>query len=343
MILKRKIVTVMIIMAAFFAITADAQQRVVLQSEGEMTTFATANSFIDAYNAASDGDTIYLPGIEFSSPSPFNKRLVVYGTGHHPAATEATGETIISGLLLDSGAAGSHFEGFRVNGNVTFTSNTKIDDVTLKRLHITARILITGTNPDNNSDNISIIECISGEIDAQNTKNLKIFNCFIQSRIMNLANNGWVSNSVIVYGGHNFTNVHQSNIENNIVITPIASWSYQGVNDNSSGNTFSNNVFSKDPTGLENNTWVNNHVDVDPEDLFVNYSRPFSYDADYNLVNPGAYQGTTGNEVGLYGGLSPAQPTAIPVVPHIIEHTIATSVNEQGEIEVSISVEAQEN
>ena len=114
MTLQRQKVTIMIILAAFAAITANAQQKVVLQSEGKMTTFATANSFRDAYDAASDGDTIYLPGIEYSPPSTFNKKLVVYGTGHHPTATEATGQTIVNGLSLGSGAAGSHFEGFRV-------------------------------------------------------------------------------------------------------------------------------------------------------------------------------------------------------------------------------------
>jgi len=332
----------MFILAGFAAVTAEAQQRVVLQSEGDITTFATANSFRDAYDAASDGDTIYLPGIEFSSPSPFDKRLVVFGAGHHPDATEATGQTIVNGLSLGSGAAGSHFEGFRVNGNVNFASNTRIDDLTLKRLRITGYISITGTDPENISENITIQECVLGNINCQNTKNLKIFNSFLNGRVENLSNNGWVTNSVIISSFGNFQNVYQSSIENNIVITTSTHSAYQGVR-NSSGNNFSNNVFSKDPTALEDNTWVNNHVDVDPEDLFVNYSRPFSYDADYNLVNPGAYQGTTGNEVGLYGGLSPAKPTAIPVVPHINEHTIATSVNEQGEIEVSISVEAQEN
>ena len=341
MILKRKIVTVMIILAGFAAITAEAQQRVVLQSSGEMTTFATANSFRDAYDAASDGDTIYLPGIEFSSPSTFDKKLVVFGTGHHPDATEATGQTIVNSLSLGSGAAGSHFEGFRVNGNVNFASNTKIDDVTIKRLHITGNISILGTDPDNISDNITIRECISGTIDAQNTTNLEIFNCFINGRVNRLSNNGWVSNSVIINHMDNFREVHQSNIENNIVINTSTGSTYRGVSI-STGNTFSNNIFSKDPTDNEENTWVNNHVDVDPEGLFINYSGPFSYDADYNLANPGDYKGTTGNEVGLYGGLNPAKPTSIPFVPHIIEHTIATSVNEQGEIEVSISVEAQD-
>jgi hypothetical protein len=340
MTLQKQVVAILILISGFFATTAEAQQRVVLQGGGKMTTFNTANSFRDAYDAASDGDTIYLPGIEYSPPTTFNKKLVVYGTGHHPAATEAKGQTIVNGLSLGSGAAGSHFEGFRVNGNVIFASNTKIDNVTLKRLYITGYISIPGTNPDNNSDNITIRECISGEVNGQNTKNLKIFNCFV-GRIINLSNNGWVSNSISIYGGHNFTNVHQSNIENNIVITTISSGSYQGVT-NSTGNYFSNNVFSKNPTGMDDNTWVNNHINVDPGTLFVSYYSHFSYDADYNLVNPGAYQGTTGNQVGLYGGLSPAKATSIPVVPHIIEHTIATSVNERGEIEVSITVEAQE-
>jgi len=332
----------MTLLAGLMIFTADAQKRVVLQSEGEMTTFSTANSFIDAYNAAVDGDTIYLPGLEYATPSQFNKRLVVFGAGHHPTFTEATGITSMSELRLGSGAAGSHIEGIHVKGHVIFASNTKIDDVTLKRLRINGSINITGTDPDNNSDNISIIECISGEINGQNTKNLKISNCFLNKRIINLSNNGWVSNSVIIEHFDNFVNVHQSNIENNIIITNSTTASNQGVA-SSTGNLFSNNIFSKNPTGLANNTWENNHVNISPLDLFENYLNPFSYDADYNLKTPAAYTGTgTTGQIGLFGGLNPFKPNALPVVPHVIEHTIATSVNEQGEIEVSISVEAQD-
>jgi hypothetical protein len=340
MIFKRKTLIILTLLAGLSIITADAQKRVVLQSMGEMTTFSTANSFIDAYNAAVDGDTIYLPGLEYAPPSPFNKRLVVFGTGHHPTFTGATGRTSLTGLSFGSGAAGSHIEGILVKGNVVFANDTKIDNVTLKRLHITGYISIAGTNPDNNSDNLSIIECISGDFNAQNTKNLKIFNCFIQGRIINLANNGWVSNSVSIYGGHNFSNVHQSQIENNIIVSTLGGTAW-GVTA-STGNNFSSNIFSADPTGLENNTWDNNHVNIKPQDLFVSYLSPFSYDADYNLVIPLAYQGTTGNQIGLFGGLNPFKPNALPVVPHIIEHTIAASVNELGEIEVSVSVEAQQ-
>ncbi|MGF1587463.1 MAG: hypothetical protein ACFCUM_19260 [Bacteroidales bacterium] len=341
MILKRETLIMMTLLAGLMIFTADAQNKVVLQSMGVMTTFSTANSFIDAYNAAADGDTIYLPGLEYTSPNPFNKRLVVYGTGHDPVATASTGRTIINGFTLDPGASGSHLEGIYIKSGITFRSNNKIDNVTLKRVHINGSISILGTNVDNRCNNILVTESIFGGLNAQNAPGIKVFNSYSSAGFQNLNENSGISNSIIVDSFYPVRYAYQTLFENNIFIVTSSSTSYTGVGD-SNGNTFNNNIFNRNPTTQVNNTWSGNHTDVAPLVLFVDYLFPFSYEADYHLQTPGAYTGTTGNEIGLFGGLNPFKPNALPVVPHIIEHTIATSVNELGEIEVSVSVEAQQ-
>ena len=327
----------MTLLAGLMIFTADAQKRVVLQSMGVMTTFSTANSFIDAYNAAADGDTIYLPGLEYTSPNPFNKRLVVYGTGHDPVATASTGRTIINGFTLDPGASGSHLEGIYIKSGITFRSNNKIDNVTFKRVHINGSISIAGTNVDNRCNNILVTESIFVGLNAQNAPGIKVFNSFSSAGLQNLSENSWIANSIIVDYHYPVRYALQSQFENNIFITTLNT----GVSD-SNGNTFNNNIFNKNPTTQENNTWSGNYTDVAPLGLFVDYLSAFAYEADYHLQTPGAYTGTTGNQVGLFGGLNPYKPNALPVVPHVIEHTIATSVNALGEIEVNVSVEAQQ-
>jgi hypothetical protein len=46
--------------------------------------------------------------------------------------------------------------------------------------------------------------------------------------------------------------------------------------------------------------------------VFVNYQQVFSYDADYHLNLPENFIGTSGNQVGIYGGLFPAKEGGVP-------------------------------
>ncbi len=52
--------------------------------------------------------------------------------------------------------------------------------------------------------------------------------------------------------------------------------------------------------------------------------------------------GTTGNESGLFGGINPYKENALPVTPHIMKHTIATSADESGNLQINASVQAQD-
>ncbi len=223
---------------------AISQHRVVLQSQGTATAFGTANSFVDAYNAASDGDTIYLPGLEYTSPNPFNKRLVVYGTGHDPVATASTGRTIINGFTFDPGASGSHLEGIYISSGITFRSNNKIDNVTLKRVHINGQISIAGTNVHNRCNNILVTESIFGGLNAQNAPGIKVFNSFSNSGLQNLNEISWIANSIIVDYFYPVSYALQSKFDNNIFIVNVSTTSFTGVY-GSDGNTFNNNIFNR--------------------------------------------------------------------------------------------------
>ncbi len=98
-----------------------AVKPVVLESGDTSTAFIGPNAFINAYNAADDGDVIYLPGFQFSVPNPFEKNLTIYGAGYHPDDTEASGLSMLTGTFnLRAGASGSHFEGIRFSGQIVF-------------------------------------------------------------------------------------------------------------------------------------------------------------------------------------------------------------------------------
>ena len=76
-----------------------AQYRVALHSNGSVDIYGGANPFTEAYNAAVDGDTIYLPGGNLTYPGTIDKSLTIKGVGHYPVATTATNKTELSGNL----------------------------------------------------------------------------------------------------------------------------------------------------------------------------------------------------------------------------------------------------
>lgn len=320
-----------------------AQNNVVLQSNGVSTVFNSTTPLVDAYEAAINGDTIYLPGVEVTAPTTFGKQLTVFGAGYDPGSTGATGRSILTSLNIGAGADGSHFEGFQVKNNVNFAGNTRIDNVSLTRLHINGNINITTTEslPDK-SRNILIRESVFNQIDGSNTDNIQIHNCFINNYIVNVSN-GWIANNTSITLYRNINNINHSLIENNIIIPTIdnTSSSYYSVY-NSSYNTFKNNVFRRDPTIQENNTWENNFTNVDYTTLFIDFAATYNFEADYHLVNPGLHPGTTGNQVGIYGGIQPFKENASPRIPLIISKNIAATADEAGNLLIDVTVEAQD-
>jgi len=109
--------------------------------------------------------------------------------------------------------------------------------------------------------------------------------------------------------------------------------------------TFSNNIFASNPP-VGNNTFENNYNSIDLSTLFVNQSgNTFNYDHDYHLSgsNASIYIGTDDTQVGIFGGLFPYKEHAIPSNPQITSKSIAASTDDNGMLNVNITVEAQDN
>lgn len=342
----------MIILAIFSSMQMYGQRKVALHSNGTTTLFGGNSPYEDAYNAAIDGDTIYLPGGQFSAPH-ISKRLVVFGVGHNPDSSAVFGETIINGFYFYTGSAKSHFEGLKITSGLTYGGVA--DSILIKRCNING-VLNMGTYA---STGTQIIEnVIIGSVTGANAINTVIANNIIKKNTNNalygLKNNTWIYNNIIVGSGRYVSYVHyfvMSGItdclfENNIILNEASGTSYklENVIDNTtSNNTFRNNVFNGDTVDLVNN-WENNYWDVPTNTIFNNYTGlTFDYTEDFHLVSPSTYLGTTGNEVGVYGGYNPIKVGAIPVNPHIRFKSISTQTNAAGEINVNISVGAQDN
>lgn len=318
-----------------------AQTRVALHSGNNVSIFGGNSAFIDAYNAAIDGDLIYLPGGNLNYPPTIDKSLTIIGVGHYPEATAATNKTVLTGNLnIGENADGLNLEGIHVTGQLGFLSNEKADFVSLRRNRF-GSILYNGNGTNPCASNV-ISECvIDGNITASNADELLITNSIISGGI----NTGvalTISNNIFTYNNYVYSNLTNSIISNNI---HFKNSSIGLTNSGTIGNTFLNNIFKTVlPSG--SNTFINNYTDVDLLDVFESVPNViFDYNQNYNL-SPDAqtnYLGADGTQVGIYGGLFPYKLNAVPRNPSITSKNISSETNADGELPVQVMVEAQNN
>lgn len=318
-----------------------SQPRVSLEHNGNTTIFVGNGAFIEAYNAAVNGDTIFLPGGTFDLTSIY-KSLKIYGAGVFPSATTTTGKTYLNGTLsIMEGASDFRLEGVEIMGALNFNTNQSINNVIIKRCKINSDINIPGGAL--NATNFSLLESVVlGNINIQNLTTGIFANNIIQGQINNTEGNLF-TNNVFLYsycGYYNHIpgfNGNNNLIQNNYFIRDCA----QIIG--GTANTFLNNVFINNPSGFGTNpTMSGNFFGNLATDILVNQSGDtFNFDHDYHLKTPASFIGTDASEVGIYGGSNPFKDQLIPENPHISVKNIATSTNTAGELQVEIKAEAQ--
>ncbi len=309
-------------------IVVSAQKAVVLQHNGMATVFTSPASMVDAYNAAVDGDTIYLPGGVFPALT-LSKRLSIFGAGHYPDSTKATGVTTISGpLTFSTGSSKSFIAGLNITGVLGFEHNLKIDSVVIMRCYAGGLHANSG-DAATNCKGILAYQNVLGSVYVSHTYGIRIFNNIISEARYSGAGNPWFRNNKI----STLRDYNNALFENNTI--QEFSW---GID----FNTFRNNVIAFVP-GTDNNTWIGNYNSVDFSNLFVKQTLWFDYGDDYHLKTPSAYTGTDATQAGIYGGYYPYKPGAVPPNPHIQTATIPLQTNISGQLNIQVKVAAQNN
>ena len=321
-----------------------AQQRVALQSNGTSSIFSGSNPFLAAYNAAVTGDTIYLPGGNLPFPSIIDKGLVIIGAGHHPDSSSVTNRTILNGnLTISENADGLHLEGIYLTGTLNSSNNHKIDNIVIKRCRL-GSFNFNG-NRSTPCVNLSIIESVlDGSLYFDNTESVIISNSILGGRLFNPGELG-LMNSVLLYNSTSSSttsaviyNSSNSYYSNNVFMRNSYAHYVHYI---SILNTFSHNVFRTEPDE-GSNTFTTNYLNVDLNNFFVDQTGfVFNYNDDLQLLDPTTYLGNDGAEVGLYGGVSPLKSGFVPQNPHFQSKTIAGQTNASGELEIQLTIEAQ--
>lgn len=327
------------------AITANAQT-ITLHSSSGVLLFTGNAALQSAYTAAQNTDTLYLSGGTFTPPSAFDKQLFVYGAGHYVDSSLATGKTFINGnVTLQENADLFHIEGLEITGNITFADNHSINNVNVIRCKINGTFNITG-NLSNPSNNLALIgNVFLGSLNLTNATNVLISNNSF-SNVITYSNGNQISNNIFLNGaysgswGYYVIYGNNNQLANNISIFTVNHAFMVG-----SGNIFYNNLFvSPSPAYGTTPTVIDNYIGVPQEDIFVDQTgNTFNYAHNYHLQAPATYIGNDGFEVGFYGGMFPYKEGAVPSNPHIRTKSVSTQTNAAGEINVNITVGAQDN
>ncbi len=338
----KKSFVIFAIMVAF-AVSASAQRVVALHSATGVSMYSGVNPFIDAYNAAQPGDTIYLSGGSFAVPGVFDKRLLIFGAGYHPTSTQATNPTLLSNNFLIGGNADNLIiEGVQFAAGISVDNNVSVSFITIKRSRINGGIGFYGDLSNPCLNNV-LTECvIIGDIFLTNATNTLISNSIIQDRII-ISKSNSIKNNVLLANRANwndgvFHSTSNTEISNNVFLT--TNNLFAGTAD---GNLLFNNVFvHPTPAFGSNPISGGNYLNVALADIFVSHTgHEFSYNSNFNLKTPAQHLGNDGKEVGIYGGLFPFKPGAIPINPYISLKNIAAQTTSDGKLSVEIKVEAQ--
>ncbi|MDL2262022.1 hypothetical protein LJC11_00790 [Bacteroidales bacterium OttesenSCG-928-I21] len=336
---------------AFMLITVlgfTQQRYIALHSNGEVSFFGhPTTAFNDAYTAAQTGDTLYLPGGLFAPPANFAKGLTIYGAGHYPDSTQATGKTLINGnVILKTGADNLYLEGIEITGNfqvgTSTTSTDSVENITVKRCKINGAI---SCQTNSSVDRAAFIQSvIVGNINFLACQNMAVLNCITFGNIT-YSNQNVFENNVFINNSYSSANSYaligrsnNNSILNNIFIRN------ENIMVSGEGNTVKNNI----RIAGYGDTWGTNGIisgnySVARDDLFDNQSGwAFDYSHDYHLQSPETYPGTDGTQVGIYGGTYPYKEGAVPFNPHISTKFVAPQTNSSGELQIEINVNAQD-
>lgn len=310
-----------------------AQKLLALHHAGAASFYTSLDG---AYNAAVNGDTIYLPGGNISGIT-LQKSLTLIGVGHHPDSTSATGTTILSYLSIYGTASNSFITGIYFTQNVVSHDN-------VVGLHITRCYFAQGIRQSSGQ--------IEGWIVSESFIGSSPGPYYYSIYTPNGINNSFISNNVIGNGANSFQSTEISNnvflngpilSTNCLIRNNIFTQDYQSSTSNCQWYNNLNAGVNGGPNG-NGNTGSGNYFDNAPyTSVFVNYngSNTF-YQNDFHVVNS-AYLGNDGTPVGIYGGAFPWKEGSLPSNPHIRAKTINSTTNPDGTLHINVTVKAQGN
>ena len=326
---------------------SQAQQRVARHSAGVTSIYSTTTPFVDAYNDAIAGDTLYLPGGSMTAPGIIDKSLTIIGAGFHIDSTLATYQTKISnGFNFGENADGVHLEGVYFEGPVSAGTNISFNNAEIKRCYFNNSFNIAASS-GNFTENLVVSECVfRNNLNLENTINCLWSNNIIEGKISSSSSNVFKNNIFLRNGGtccsisDNTLYYFYNNLFENNVFYNSTGFSVHG-----DGNSFQRNLFVNAGPNLGTAPInLNNYFGIAQASVFVNQvGFTWLTSNDNHLQDPVTYFGTDATPVGIYGGFFPFKVGAVPQNPHISAKTISNQTDVNGDLNIQILTGAQDN
>lgn len=320
-----------------------------LQHAGTTQVFYGQNSFIEAYNASVNGDTLNLSVGGFTAPASICKGITIFGAGHFPDSASVKIRTTITNSIfsIGTGADSIYLEGLYLNGQIYFSNSGLLNNVKIIRCKFGNVVWYGGQTPALNS--CSFEECfIEGCIGpgGMTVDNLLVKHCVITNVIeLRFGINAIIDGNIFLYSPSSPAGfvicTYSATLKNNIFLHSnplLTSISYPY-------NVFYNNIFVINSFPFETYGYgSNNYFGIPKADIFVNQTgNSIDYTHDYHLKNPELYIGTDGTQVGLYGGPIPFKNGGLPSNPQITSKSVAAETDASGNLNINFTVKAQEN
>ncbi|MCX6269129.1 MAG: hypothetical protein NTW16_17545 [Bacteroidetes bacterium] len=251
-----------------------------------------------AYDAAVDGDTIYIEasGFGYGSFSCY-KRLVFIGSGYYlnenPETQASINVSTIASLNFYGGSAGSKVMGLYISSGMYLVGNAQ------NMVFIRNYIGSIGGSAENSLFEQNWINSFSGTYENTIIKNNMVNDISIRSYNNSLV----VSNNVINYANLNLV----TQCTNNIIYGTC---------------TFTNcNVLYNVCSATQAPAGNGNQLNVNMNDVFMCYGTctGYSTDARYQLKagSPAIGAGANGEDCGMFGGPNPYILSGMPAIPAI--------------------------
>jgi hypothetical protein len=344
----KKLILLLCLVASILSLAA--QNRVHLRQMGRDSFYTSLEA---AYNRAQDGDTIYLPGGNFSFPGDsIAKRIHIVGSGINLDSSKVTNTTIIFNITLTSNASGGSLTGI-INGASNIVTPLTIgrnigDGTNVNRYSIKRSVLQSGIKYKDGarSSNFLIQECyISYSASGCNNThailggdNYLLVNNIIQGRVY--LTNSVVKNNIFkfIVGLDNCGRAAFSGL-NCVVSNNIFSSAFAGVSECNNSAWFNNYACGCNSNLTQGVQGANNYYQIVTTDsLFINAARN-----DYRL-RPNyqvSYIGVDNTPIGLYGGSFPWKDGSMPFNPWIKAFNAAAQTDNTGRLRVQAEIKSQ--
>lgn len=328
-------------------------QIAVLQHEGVTTTYYGGNVFVDAYNAAENGDMITLSAGNFNTCT-IEKCITIHGAGawQDEMVDEREQTVFLSNFTLSCGGTETEhltMEGVRFPAIVNAANPYYAEFYRCSIPHIVTPYSILG-----DMSNCKFINCRIGTLEYSTyyfhnynthidwispSKNVYLLNSIVYNtsgltKALNTEKNIIAYNSYIAYGEENL----QSSDFYNCIISGRPNYVPQGTC------SFYNCVMANNgyEGSLLENAFHRNCIEVDEiSQVFENFTGDFNNEL-FIISDEisSIIQGNDGTEVGIYGGMYPY--TERPVYMIMRHCTVGDRTTDDGHLSVDIEVVTEE-